>query len=208
MSQERTVGRRRNAKGEGGRLRTELVEAAAGILAETGDEEGLSLREVARRAGVSSPAVYLHFADKDALLAEVLATRFALLGQAIGAAVAAAPGGPGERLRAGCRAYVELAVRDPGTYRVLFGGRSAADLGRDVRAGQTTGTFDALAEGIAGSQAAGAVRSGDPVRLAVPVWAALHGIATLRQARPRFPWPDAGELVDDVLEGLLGLPRP
>ncbi len=207
MAPQRTIGRRRNAKGEGGRLRADLIEAAAGILAETGDELGLSLREVARRAGVSSPAVYLHFAGKDALLADVLASRFALLGQAIGAAVAATAGGPGQRLRAGCRAYVDLAVQDPGTYRVLFGGRSAADLGRDFRESQTSAPFRSLADGIAAAQAGGEVRSGDPTRLAVPVWAALHGIATLRQARPHFDWPDAGELVDDILEGLLGLPR-
>jgi AcrR family transcriptional regulator len=208
MGDERTAGRRRNAKGEGGRLRAELVEAAAGILAETGDEVGLSLREVARRARVSSPAVYLHFADKDALLAEVLATRFDVLGQAIRAAVAAAVGGAGERLRAGCRAYVDLAVGDPGTYRVLFGGRSAADLGPDFRDGQATAPFRALADGIAAAQADGVVRTGEPVRLAVLVWTALHGTVSLRQARPRFPWPDTGELVDDILEGLLGLPRP
>jgi len=207
MAQKRTAGRRRNAKGEGERLRAELIEAAAGILAETGDEAGLSLREVARRAGVSSPAVYLHFTDKDALLAGVLASRFAMLGHGIGAAVAAAPSGPGERLRAGCRAYVDLAVQDPGTYRVLFGGRSAADLGRDFRETQTHAPFRSLADGIAAAQAEGVVRPGDPFRLAVPVWAALHGIATLRTARPHFPWPGAGELIDDVLAGLLGLPR-
>ncbi len=206
--QEGGAGRRRNAKGEGGRLRAELVAAAADVLAETGDETGLSLREVARRAGVSSPAVYLHFPDKDALLADVLATRFALLGQAIGAAVEGATGGPGEGLRAGCRAYVDLAVRDPGTYRVLFGGRSAADLGADFREGRAYDPFRGLVDGIEAALAAGAVRAGDAARQAVLVWTALHGIATLRQARPRFPWPEAGELVDDALEGLLGLPRP
>jgi AcrR family transcriptional regulator len=200
--------RRRNAKGEGGRLRADLVEAAAEILAETGDEVGLSLRAVARRAGVSSPAVYLHFADKDALLAEVLATRFARLAEAVGAAVAGAHGSPSDSLRAGCRAYVDLALRDPGTYRVLFGGRRAADLGRETTAYPLDTPFRSLADGITAAQAAGAVRQGDPLRLAVVVWTALHGIATLRHARPRVAWPDAAELVDDVLEGLLGLPRP
>lgn len=201
------MGRTRNRKGEGARLRADLVDAATGVLAETGDEAGLSLRAVARRAGVSSPALYLHFADKDALLAAVLTARFARLGQAIGEAVTAAGGDPADQLRAGCRAYVDLAVADPGTYRVLFGGRSAADLGGDVR-DQTMAPFRALVDGIATAQAAGAVRRGDPFRLAVTVWAGLHGIATLRLARPRFPWPDAADLVDDVLEGLLALPRP
>jgi AcrR family transcriptional regulator len=196
--------RRRNPKGQGGRLRDELIDAAAAILAETGDELGLSLREVARRAGVSSPSVYLHFADKDELLAAVVTDRFASLAETIATAVERAPDSAADRLRAGCRAYVGLAIDDPGTYRVLFGGRTAADLGADVRE-QTMAPFHALVDGIAAAQRSGAVRSGDPFRMAVAVWAALHGIATLRQARPHFGWPRVDELIDDALEALLGL---
>jgi AcrR family transcriptional regulator len=196
--------RRRNARGEGGRLRTDLIEAAAAILAETGDEQGLSLREVTRRVGVSSPAVYLHFADRDALVAAVVTDRFARLGAAIAAAVAAAPDTPVDRLRAGCNAYVRLALDDPGTYRVLFGGRTASALDGEARE-RTLAPFTALVDGIAAAQAVGAVRSGDPWVLAVPVWAALHGIASLRTARPGFDWPPVDQLVDDALAGLLGL---
>lgn len=207
MSQ-RATGRRRNPKGEGARLRDDLVEAAASVLAETGDEAGLSLREVTRRAGVSSPALYLHFQDKDALVSAVLASRFATLERRLAdASAAAAGGGPDARLRAGCLAYVALALEDPGTYRVLFGGRAAAEPTGEAAAEQPgSGAFGTLVEGIAGAQAAGAVRAGDPFRLAVPVWAALHGIATLRQARPGFPWPTVEVLVDEVLARMLGLP--
>jgi AcrR family transcriptional regulator len=200
------MARRRNPKGHGDRLRDDLVDAAADILSETGDELGLSLREVARRVGVSSPAVYLHFTDKDELLVAVVTDRFERLGRAIAEAVDAAPDVPGERLRAGCHAYVALALDDPGTYRVLFGGRSAADLGDQVR-GRTMAPFQVLVDGIAVAQRQGAVRRGDPTRLAVHTWAALHGIAGLRQARPGFGWPPADELINEMLGALLGLPR-
>lgn len=174
------------------------------MLAETGDELGLSLREVTRRAGVSSPSLYLHFADKDALLTAVVTDRFARLGAKLAEAVAAAPGGAACQLRAGCYAYVDLALDDPGTYRVLFGGHTAADLGAGVR-DRTMQPFSSLVDGITAAQAEFAVRPGDPHRLATSVWAALHGIATLRTARPRFGWRPAHALVDDALEGLLGL---
>lgn len=96
-------------------------------------------------------------------------------------------------------------LEDPGTYRVLFGGRAAREPGGDGVSPQGAGAFQTLVDGIAGAQAAGAVRAGHPFALAVPVWAALHGIATLRQARPGFPWPPVHDLVDEVVAGLLGL---
>ncbi|HEX6254168.1 MAG TPA: TetR-like C-terminal domain-containing protein, partial [Euzebyales bacterium] len=62
-------------------------------------------------------------------------------------------------------------------------------------------------DGISAAQQHGAVRPGDPTRMAVHTWAALHGIAGLRHARPRFGWPPPDELIDEMLEALLGLPR-
>ena len=67
--------RRRNARGEGERLRQELIRAASQLLESLPGEESLSLRAVARQAGVSAPSVYLHFADKGELVGAVLATR-------------------------------------------------------------------------------------------------------------------------------------
>lgn len=196
--------RRRNPKGQGERLRDDLLEAAASVLGETGDERGLSMREVARRAGVTPPSVYLHFDDRDDLVAAVVVDRFARLGRAIGVAVAAAPDDAAARLRAGCRAYVRLGLQDPGTYRVLFGGDTATQLEDEARE-LTMGPFHALADGIGAAQTAGVVRDGDPFRLATHVWATLHGLVALRRSRPAFPWAAADELVDEALAMLLDL---
>ena len=84
--------RRRNPRGEGARLRDELVEAASDLIAEHGSAEGVSIRAVARRAGVSAPSVYLHFDDRDALISAVLVQRFADLGDAVVEGIEAAGG--------------------------------------------------------------------------------------------------------------------
>ena len=64
--------RTRNPQGQGARLRADLIAAADGILARTGDVEALSLRAVAREVGIATPSIYLHFPDKSALIHAVL----------------------------------------------------------------------------------------------------------------------------------------
>ena len=97
--------RRRNARGEGERLRQELIRAASQLLESLPGEESLSLRAVARQAGVSAPSVYLHFADKGELVGAVLATRFAELDRAMAAAADRAAS-PEAELWERCAAYV------------------------------------------------------------------------------------------------------
>jgi len=65
--------RRRAPRGSGDQLRDEILGAATDLLLETGDEKAVSIRSVSQRVGVTSPSIYLHFADKDALLDAVCA---------------------------------------------------------------------------------------------------------------------------------------
>lgn len=193
--------RPRNPQGTGGRLRDELIAAAARLLDRTGDEEALTLRAVAREAGVAAPSVYLHFASKDDLIWAVVAAHFAELRQAIVATMGAAEE-PAAQLRAGCLAYCRFGLERPGAYRVLFqtarGGAPDQLIGLDA--------FATLVDGIAACMASGMALPGDPARVATTVWAGLHGIVSLRQAMPRFPWPPVESMVDDLLGGLVGLP--
>ncbi len=101
-----------------GNLRTALVAAALKELAAEGIEK-FSLRNVARRAGVTAPAVYRHFDDKDALLAAVAGECAERLGTAILAAEAAAPADPLERFREIGIALVRFAVAHPEHFRAL-----------------------------------------------------------------------------------------
>jgi AcrR family transcriptional regulator len=101
-----------------GNLREALVSAALKEIARSGPE-GFSLREVARRAGVSAPAVYRHFKDKDDLLAAVAGECAERIGAMMLAAVAGAPDDPLERFRATGIAYVQFAIEHPEHFRAM-----------------------------------------------------------------------------------------
>ena len=102
-----------------GNLRAALVAAGLTEIARSGPET-FSLREVARRAGVSPTAVYRHFADKDELLTAIAAECDERITQALTAAIAAAPSAdPLERFRATGIAYVQFAIANPEHFRAL-----------------------------------------------------------------------------------------
>ena len=102
-----------------GNLRPALIKAALVEIAAQGPEQ-FSLRGVARRAGVSAPAVYRHFANKDDLLAAVAAECSERIGAAVNAAIAAAPpDDPLEQFRATGIAVVQFAVAHPEHFRAL-----------------------------------------------------------------------------------------
>ncbi|MGY1821948.1 TetR/AcrR family transcriptional regulator [Geodermatophilus sp. SYSU D00079] len=165
-----------------GRLRADLVAAAAALIERTGAVEAVTLRAVAREAGVSAPAVYGHFADLDALVDAVLEEGFLALRAAIEAAVAGVAD-PVERLVAGCRAYVAAGLAAPARYRAMF-------QGRQVPGG--AGAFDVLVDAVTACQEAGRSAGRDARRDATLVWTALHGVVTLRAAGVGAPDLDGG----------------
>lgn len=198
--------RARNPQGGGRRLRDELVAAADRILAETGDEEGLSLRAVAREAGIAAPSIYLHFANKQELVRAVIEVRFGELSAAVTQAVALAPDDPAERLSAGCLAYCRFGLDHPNAYRVLFGNLPALAEGTALEDLPGAEAFFILVDGVRGCIEGGRAPRADAVRVATNVWTALHGIVSLRRSASAFPWPPVVQQVDDVLRGLVGLP--
>jgi AcrR family transcriptional regulator len=196
--------RQRNRHGEGARLRADLIAAASEALAETDGGDGLSLRAVARRVGIAAPSVYLHFASKDALMQAVLDEHFTALRESIEAALARETD-PAARLLAGCLAYCQFAVERPGPYRILFG--TARQPPGGPTPNETTGeaAFATLVDSLAACMDAGAAPPRDPFRLASDVWAALHGLVSLRRALPDFPWPPLPEQLRSMLERLVGV---
>lgn len=158
-----------------GNLRAALVEAAVRLVHREG-VEALTLRRVARLAGVSQAAPYRHFADKRALLAAVAEEGFRLL-----AAALRDPGGAGprERFRARGPAYVAFATRHPSHFRIMFGRELADREPFPALRDAARAAFEALVQGIAEAQRAGAVRDGDPRELGLTAWCAMHGLSTL-----------------------------
>jgi len=199
--------RRRNRRGEGDRLREEIITAASQIIGETGDDTALTLRGVARRLGIAAPSIYRHFTDVDELKMAVVQRSFAEFAQARDAA-SQDGGDPAARLLARCRAYLRFALANPGPYRYLFS--QHAPTGNPARPPVDLPVFQALAASISRCQQAGLARaSDDPQWLAAQVWAALHGLVLLRLNAPGFPWPGPLEqMADQAVARLIGLDTP
>jgi AcrR family transcriptional regulator len=159
-----------------GDLQQALIEAAIALIAEK-DVSSLSLREVARRVGVSHAAPYRHFADKDALLAAVAREGFQGLSEALKLGLQQAPPDPLKRLEATGVAYVGYAIAHPSYYRVMFGAYRGEGYPSLEQASQEA--FGVLVGVIVEGQGAGVVRSGEPRQLAWVAWSLVHGLAML-----------------------------
>ena len=109
--------RARAPRGSGDRLRDEILDAATELLLETGHARSVSIRSVAKRVGVTPPSIYLHFADKDALMDAVCAGYFEKLDPEM-RRLAAEHASPVKVLRAQGLAYVRFATQTPELYRI------------------------------------------------------------------------------------------
>ncbi len=161
-----------------GDLRQSLIEAAL-VLLKTKDVKSLSLREVARQAGVSHTAPYRHFADKADLLAAVAEEGFIEFGRYLQNAVDQAHAKPVESLRATGVAYVRYALDHPTHFRVMFSHYPLEPPENGSLEVVSQGTFQILVDIIRAGQAAKTIRSGDPRTLALGKWALVHGLAML-----------------------------
>ena len=104
--------RERNRRGEGSRLRADILAGATQLLEQTGSEEAVTLRAVARQVGISAPSIYPHFPDREAIVDAIVNDAFSDFNSAITDAADAASG-PVARLRAGCAAYLLFAAERP-----------------------------------------------------------------------------------------------
>ncbi|WP_280892433.1 TetR/AcrR family transcriptional regulator [Streptomyces sp. LBL] len=118
--------RRRNPRGQGDRLRAEILAAVGRLLDQklTDNPLPVSFREVAREVGIAAQSMYLHFADKDELARAVAEDGYRRVVEAMRAAdtdVAAAGAAAGERLRAQAHAFCDFARDERGVFRLMFG---------------------------------------------------------------------------------------
>ncbi|MEW6476063.1 MAG: TetR/AcrR family transcriptional regulator [Actinomycetota bacterium] len=196
--------RTRYRRGEGARLREDILEAASRLFFEQGGAEGMTMRAVAAAAGVSPPAVYLHFADKDELIFAVCQDIFSQLDEAMESA-AEGIDDPIEGMKARGRAYVHFGLEHPDHYRVLFmqaPGNQPHHYGpEEVKA---SAAFGHMMSNVADLVADGRLRDDiDPYELALTCWAFVHGLTSLLITKPDFGWPDADVLLDGYFDRLL-----
>ena len=140
--------------------------------------DAVTLREVARRVGVSQMAPYHHFADKEALLAAVAEQGFqeltAVMTERIGRLSS-----PMERLKATCPAYVHFAVRHPSEFQVMFRGALADFKSHPSLLAASEQAFNVLMTCVEDCQRAGLLRKASSWELAIAVWSGAHGLASL-----------------------------
>jgi AcrR family transcriptional regulator len=193
--------RTRARRGDGDKLRDELLAATEALIIE-GGEAAVTVRAVAARTGVSTPAVYLHFPDKQALLDAVCL----IVWEGLSGAMAAAAEGvdePFEALRQRGLAYIRFGLSHPEQYRVLLmrphtgcddpdcpvlaaGARACTELTAAVSACVEQGIF----------------RTDDPEQVTLGLWAAAHGVVSLviSGALPSMAGHEPEALAKQVIE--------
>ncbi len=196
--------RTRNRRGEGQKLRGEILAAAERILERSGGEDAVTLRAIGREVGIAAPSIYAHFGSRDDIVAAVISAAFGDLETALTEREVEEEADPVDRLRAGCAAYLRFARERPQRYRILFHNRRPPALEAGVAVEQMLGykAFSVLVNRIAACVAAGRSRSDDPFTDATALWVALHGYATLRSSIPNFPWPAEEELPERLVREL------
>jgi AcrR family transcriptional regulator len=152
-----------------GDLRAACVRAAMELLEESG-ETALSLRAVARRAGVSPAAPYRHYADREALVSAVAAVGYRELAERL-AAAHASPSTP-EQIASVAVAYVQFALERPALFRIMFGEPCDRDNDERVAAADAVSLY--VRQNVERT-----FPNADAQALATAIWALVHGLAFL-----------------------------
>jgi AcrR family transcriptional regulator len=159
-----------------GNLRAALLGEAERTLREQGID-ALSLRDLARQAGVSHGAPRRHFEDRQALLDALAEAGFNRLADEVRAAIDGAGEDYQARLRAAAAAYVRFATRDAALLELMFGAKNAEPSAAVREASERL--FTTVGDLIGQGQQAGQLPPGDPARLRLLLVATLQGIASL-----------------------------
>jgi AcrR family transcriptional regulator len=157
-------------------LKQSLLDSAVTLISEVGPQ-AFTLREVARRAGVSHNAPYRHFRDKDDLLAAVAAQGFERLTEEMEKAMRKGRSAA-ERLSLAGHGYVQFALQSPQHILVMFETPVRAKE-RPEHAQAAQRSFQALLDAVAAVQADGGLPKGDPQTFAIAAWSGMHGLAKL-----------------------------
>jgi AcrR family transcriptional regulator len=200
------VPRTRNARGEGKKLRGEIIDAAVKVLSTLGPEDPFSLRSVAKMAKIAAPSVYIHFSDRNVLLLAVLEKLFAeqvAIRAAAESEAAKAGGGAWERLLARSVASVRFGLEHPGHYKVLFEGRVVPRLNDPRVASFGRPLLVRSIELIREIPSQPGRVSDDPERLSLLLWSGLHGVISLRINKPTLDWPPATELAEQITRAII-----
>ena len=184
-----------------GNLKQALLAASLDLIRRAGPG-AFTLREVARRAGVSHNAPYRHFRGKEELLGALAAEGFDRLTAAMTKAAEPASR-PLDRFRLSGRGYVEFALRYPQHFAVMFEGSGRFDVYPQTQAAGER-AFGTLVGNVEACQAEGVLPPGDARPFALLAWSMVHGVAKLAISG-RLPLSGTADVLDftDAATGAL-----
>lgn len=199
----------RKPKGEGHSRRAEMLAAAERIFVEHG-YEGATIRKIADEVGLSSTALYMHFADKGEILHEICRETFERL---IGGnrRVMDEAGTADERLTRILQAYIDFGFENPNAYRLVYltrpiEARDGAQSAAQQLGGELFASFQAVIDQIG---AEGRLINGDARLTAQLFWSGIHGVVSLVITKPYFDWAARDLLARGMSDALIrGLVRP
>ena len=206
----KTVARRTRARrGEGEKLREEILEATERLLIRKGSAEDVSVRDIAEEVGCTPPSIYMHFEDKERLVFAVCERIFEAL-ETVSRAATEGVEDPIDAVRQCARAYVRFGLEHPEQYRIMFMSRTQDSISPLLleRLRRASG-FNRVVELAQRGVDAGMFPAEDAFFLACGLWSAVHGITSLLIAKPWFPWPETERLIDHCIDvhcrGLMGI---
>lgn len=173
-----------------GDLTNSLLHAAEQLLEQKG-VGAVSLREVAKVAGVSHTAPYRHFADKNTLLAGLAVIGYGRLADEMERCVIEHPNDPVKQLGMSCETYVALAIKHPQMTNLMFGGALNSQCNEGILDEESGRAFNGLLKIIQNGQQAGIYIDKEARELALFTWSLAHGFSMLITAG------QLGELNDD-----------
>lgn len=193
-------------------MKADIVQAAAEIIEETGGRESVTLRGIARKAGITAPSIYAHFSTVEEILRAVVVETLGEMVKYVAEHVAGQQS-PRERLAAACAAYVRFGLGHPHQYRLLFA-RDEGGVGAQVsmppqplETEHGAAAFSLLRETAAGHIRAIGSTADDPEldEAAIALWVGLHGYVGLRLAMPTFPLPPEDRMIGILIQRLARL---
>jgi AcrR family transcriptional regulator len=199
----------RKRRGEGHTRREEILQAAKELFLEQGYDQ-TTIRRIADRVGISAPALYLYFKDKEALMLALCDQTFGHLLEAIGE-LEKTVADPRERVRRFGEAYARFGLTHPDEYRLVFMGAHIPEAMRKV--GHRAATDDPTKPGVGGALVfsrlvailneieAGGTKLNYPADTCAELcWMGIHGLVAAFIMKPEFPWSDRELLIKGMLD--------
>ncbi len=202
----------RKKRGEGHTRREEILQAAKELFLEQG-YDSTTIRKIADRVGVSAPALYLYFQDKEQMILALCDQTFGHLIESVGE-IEKSVADPRDRIRQFGEAYLRFGLKHPDEYRLIFLGTNIPESVRKV--GHRMPTDDPTRPGVNGSivfqrlvsvlveaEASGLKLNYPADTCAELCWMGIHGLASALILKPEFPWSNRDLLINGMLDMVL-----